>query len=146
MKVKLGRDGRLTIPSELSECLRIQAEDILGLEVVDGDARLQPVERTHDRQAVNGVVSSNDPTMAVQVSSSGAIELPPVVREQLGMNPGDTVIMIVEECNLLVYTFARLNQYVRSMAKRYPLSDGRMASEELTRERRAEAKAEERHG
>ena len=146
MKVKLGRDGRLTIPAEFSECLRIQAEDILGLEVVDGDARLQPVERTHDLQAVNGVVSSNDPNMAVQVSSSGAIELPREVREQLGMNPGDTVIMIVEDGNLLVYTFARLNKYVRSMAKKYPLSDGRLASEELIRERRAEAKTEERHG
>ena len=146
MKVKLGRDGRLAIPAEFSERLRIRAGDILALQVKDGDARLRRIEHTHARQAVNGPVSSSDLKSTVQVSSSGAIELPSETRQHLGMKHGDTVIMIIEDGNLIVYTFVRLNQHVRDMARRYPPSDGRLVSEELIRERRAEARAEERYG
>ncbi len=146
MKVKLGRDGRLAIPTEFGERLRIRVGDMLSLEVMDGDARLRPVELTHDRQAVNGPVSSRDLKATVQVSSCGAIELPTEARQQLGMKHGDTVIMIIEDGDLLVYTFARLNQHVRSMARKYPPSNGRLVSEDLIRERRAEARAEERYG
>lgn len=146
MKIKLGRDGKLAIPAEYRKQLCIGSGDVLSLEVVDGDARLRLVEHSHGRSAVNSVDSTSDLKIMVRVSSSGAIKLPAEVRQQLGMNQGDTVITIVEDGGLLVYTFARLTQYVQNMARKYPPFNGRLVSEDLIRQRRAEARAEERYG
>ena len=145
MKVKLGRDGRLAIPAEYRTELGIGPGDTLALCIVEGEARLKPFGETDNHMRFKSAAKIRTSPVRVVIAEDGSVALPSEVRKILGMNAGDTVITIVEDGDLLAYTFEHLARYIQKQAKKHPLSDGRLLSEELIQERQAEARAES-HG
>lgn len=142
MKVKLDKDGTFEVPTRLCKQLGVVSGGVLPVEIVNGEARLQAARQEGSWPSVNGESPSSSSQLLIEVSASGTATLPGEVMKQLGMKPGDTILMVLEEGDVLVYTFAQLRKHVREMAKKYPVPDGTLASEELIQERRAEANAE----
>ena len=86
---------------------------------------------------------SNSVTRAkTKLGANGRIVIPAAIREQLGIKPGDTVLMDAEDGMLRIESFpARIRRIQRELAPyRKP---GVLASEELIAERREEARREE---
>lgn len=82
-------------------------------------------------------------SMAVKVSASGRINLPAEVRRNLGLKGPGHVIMTLEEDGVRLNTMKRALERVRELARPFA-PKGRLASEELIAERRAEAQREEK--
>jgi AbrB family looped-hinge helix DNA binding protein len=76
---------------------------------------------------------------AVQLGSRGRLVLPAVVRRQLGLHAGDRLVVILDESGeaRLVSARKQVEKYCGILAHR---ARGRMLSEELIAERRAEAR------
>ena len=142
MRTKLGKRGEFAIPPKFMKKLGVCAGDVLRVDAVDGDARLRSVGYGADRLSATCSASSGGAAL-ISVSADGTIYLPPTVLDALSMNPGDTVLGIVKNDAIILYTLARLRQYVDGVMEKYPHLNGRTLSEELIRERRAEAKREE---
>jgi AbrB family looped-hinge helix DNA binding protein len=78
-----------------------------------------------------------------KINQNGRIVIPAAIREELGIKPGDTLLMDVEEDGVLrIETYpARIRRIQREIA---PYArPGILASDELIAERRAEARREE---
>jgi len=77
----------------------------------------------------------------IRLSSNGRIVIPAEMREALGLKPGDTLLMDVEDGVLRMESFLsrvrRIQEEFRPYAK-----PGILASDELIAERRAEARRE----
>ncbi|MGA2248991.1 AbrB/MazE/SpoVT family DNA-binding domain-containing protein [Terracidiphilus sp.] len=86
------------------------------------------------------------PELATQsktrISSNGRIVIPASMRELLGVKPGDTVLMDVEDGVLKIESYttrvARIQEELAHLRR-----PGVLASDELIAERRAEARREE---
>lgn len=76
--------------------------------------------------------------MAVKVSASGRMNLPLEVREALGLKAPGHVVITMEDDQVRLRTMAQALEQVRALARPYA-PKGRLASEELIAERRAEA-------
>jgi AbrB family looped-hinge helix DNA binding protein len=77
-----------------------------------------------------------------RISSNGRIVIPASMRELLGVNPGDTVLMDVEDGVLKIESYpTRVARIQRELA--HLRKPGVLASDELIAERRAEARREE---
>lgn len=74
----------------------------------------------------------------IELSANGRIVIPAAIRQELGFNPGDTLLMEVEDGVLRVESFdARLSRIQDELVKL--VGPERMLSDELIAERRAEA-------
>lgn len=80
-------------------------------------------------------------SVVVKISGSGRLNLPSELRRLLGLKGPGHVILTVQDGEVRITTMAQELERVRALARPYAPKD-RLASEELIRERRAEAKRE----
>jgi AbrB family looped-hinge helix DNA binding protein len=76
------------------------------------------------------------------LSSNGRIVIPAAIRQELGFNSGDTLLMEVEDGVLRIESYAVRIRRVQESLKQY-ISPDRVLSNELIAERREEARREE---
>ena len=76
-----------------------------------------------------------------KMSEGGRIVIPAEYRKELGLKPGDQVVLALEDGELRLYTMKQAIKRAQDFVRRY-VPEGRMLSEELIRERREEASRE----
>jgi AbrB family looped-hinge helix DNA binding protein len=84
-------------------------------------------------------------SLTVKVSPTGRMHLPAEVRRALGIKGPGQVVLTLEDGAVRLRTMAQTLERIRSLARPYR-PKGRLASEQLIMERRAEAEREERDG
>ena len=87
------------------------------------------------------MVTKRQPKVRAKLDAQGRLLVPAEIREQLGMKPGDTVLLRMEGERLLVWTPAAGWRTAQAIAAQYA-QPGRSAVDELIAERRAEAARE----
>jgi AbrB family looped-hinge helix DNA binding protein len=80
-------------------------------------------------------------TISVKVEKSGRILIPAVVRRQLHLKEGSELILRVDEAGIQMGTREQALARIHKELRRY-IPEGRVLSEELIQERRAEAERE----
>lgn len=73
-----------------------------------------------------------------KLGKGGRIVIPTEYRRELGVEPGDEIILHLDEEGLRLYTPAQAVARAQVLVRRY-VTDGRSLSEELISERREEA-------
>ena len=76
-----------------------------------------------------------------RIGAGGRIVIPAEIRRELGMEEGEPVVMRVEEGELRIWTIDEAIRRVQERAKPY-IIPGRLMSDELIAERRAEVARE----
>jgi AbrB family looped-hinge helix DNA binding protein len=79
-----------------------------------------------------------------KIGDGGRLVIPAEQRKALGLNPGDTVLLSVENGELRLRSLQESIRRARSLVAKYtgPGGDGRLLSEEFIAERRREAERE----
>ena len=80
-------------------------------------------------------------TISVKVEKSGRILIPAAVRRQFGLKEGTEMILRVDETGIQMGTREQALARIYERLRRY-IPEGRILSEELIQERRAEAERE----
>jgi AbrB family looped-hinge helix DNA binding protein len=80
-------------------------------------------------------------TLSVKIEKSGRILIPAAVRRQLGLKEGTEMILRVDETGIQMGTREQALARIHERLRRY-IPEGRILSEELIQERRAEAERE----
>ena len=80
-------------------------------------------------------------TISVRVEKSGRILIPAAVRRRFDLKEGTEVILRVDETGIRIDTREQALARIRKELRRY-IPEGRVLSEELIQERRAEAERE----
>ena len=80
-------------------------------------------------------------TLSVKVEKSGRILIPAAVRRQFGLKEGTEMILRVDEDGIRLGTREQALDRVYARLRHY-IPEGRILSEELIQERRAEAERE----
>jgi AbrB family looped-hinge helix DNA binding protein len=81
-------------------------------------------------------------TTSVKVEKSGRILIPAAIRRQFNLKEGTEVILRVDDTGIQMSTREQALTRIRAELRRYIPADGRLLSEELIAERRAEAEKE----
>jgi AbrB family looped-hinge helix DNA binding protein len=81
-------------------------------------------------------------TISVKVEKSGRILIPAAIRRRFNIKEGTEVILRVDEDGIQVRTREQALARIRKRLRRY-IPEGRLLSEELIQERRAEALRED---
>jgi AbrB family looped-hinge helix DNA binding protein len=81
-------------------------------------------------------------TISVKVERSGRILIPAAIRRRFDLKEGTEVILRVDEDGIQVRTREQALARIRKRLRRY-VPEGRLLSEELIQERRAEALRED---
>jgi AbrB family looped-hinge helix DNA binding protein len=81
-------------------------------------------------------------TISVKVEKSGRILIPAAIRRRFDIKEGTQVILRVDEDGIQVRTREQALARIRKRLRRY-IPEGRLLSEELIQERRAEALRED---
>ncbi len=79
---------------------------------------------------------------SARLSANGRIVIPAEIRKQLGLKVGDNLLLDVEDGVLKVETYATRIRRIQQVFSKY-IKPGVLASDELTAERREEARREE---
>jgi hypothetical protein len=77
-------------------------------------------------------------SVAVKLSASGRMSLPPEVGKALGLKGPGHVVLAMDDGTLTVRSMAQALEHVRALARPYAPKD-RLASEDLIAERRQES-------
>ena len=80
-------------------------------------------------------------TLSVKIEKSGRILIPAAVRRHLGLKEGTEMILRVDETGIQMGTREQALARIHERLRRY-IPEGRILSEELIQERRAEAERE----
>ena len=80
-------------------------------------------------------------TISVKIEKSGRILIPAAVRRQFGLKEGTEMILRVDETGIQMGTREQALARIHERLRRY-IPEGRILSEELIQERRAEAERE----
>jgi len=80
-------------------------------------------------------------TLSVKMEKSGRILIPAAVRRQFGLKEGTEMILRVDETGIQMGTREQALARIHERLRRY-IPEGRILSEELIQERRAEAERE----
>jgi antitoxin PrlF len=75
-----------------------------------------------------------------KISGSGRLVIPAAYRKELGINPGDDVILTLEEGEIRLVTARHAIERAQRLVRRY-VPEGQQLSQELIQERREEAAA-----
>lgn len=78
----------------------------------------------------------------LKVISGGRIQLPAEVRRELGLSDGDSVVFELDGNVLKITPYNTVIDRMQERMAKYAPPDGKLASEELIAERRAEAERE----
>jgi AbrB family looped-hinge helix DNA binding protein len=76
------------------------------------------------------------------LSSNGRIVIPAAIREEMGIAPGETLLMDVEDGVLRIESYPSRIRRIQQEVAQY-IRPGNLASDELIAERREEARREE---
>lgn len=76
--------------------------------------------------------------LKTKISKDGRMVIPAEYRRALGLQPGDEVVMVLEEGELRVIGVHQAITRAQSLVRRY-VPEGRSLSQELIQERREEA-------
>jgi AbrB family looped-hinge helix DNA binding protein len=80
-------------------------------------------------------------TAKIRLSPNGRVVIPAAIREEMGLQPGESLLMDVEDGVLRIESYrARIRRIQQSLARLIP--PGRCLSDELIAERREEARRE----
>jgi AbrB family looped-hinge helix DNA binding protein len=96
---------------------------------------------THTTEALPDDSHSSGLTARVIIGEKGRLVIPASIREALGVRPGDAIDMRVENHELHLSTRRNRMQRARERALQFS-RPGRLVSDQLIAERRAEALAE----
>ena len=80
-------------------------------------------------------------SVRTKLGQGGRIVLPAQFRKAMGVKPGDELIMAMKDGEVRVFTRQAAIKRAQGMLRRY-IPEGRSLSDELIRERRAEAAKE----
>ena len=80
-------------------------------------------------------------TVKTKVGQGGRVVIPANYRKQLGIKPGDHVMMLLEDGEIRILTAKQAIKRAQALVRRY-VPEGRMLSEELISQRREEAARE----
>jgi AbrB family looped-hinge helix DNA binding protein len=80
---------------------------------------------------------------STKIAEGGRVVIPAAFRKELGLRPGDELIMRIEEGGIRLETYAQGLRRVQAMVAKYIPRDGRSLVDELIAERRAEAARED---
>jgi AbrB family looped-hinge helix DNA binding protein len=80
-------------------------------------------------------------TTRVKVAEGGRVVIPAEYRKQLGLRPGDNVILQLDDGEIRLYTVREAIRRAQEMVRRY-VPEGVSLVDELIAERRAEAARE----
>ena len=80
-------------------------------------------------------------TVAVKLGTGGRVVLPVKFRKAQGVEPGDELIMALDEGQLRIFTIGEAIKRAQGMVRRY-IPDDRSLADELIQERRAESARE----
>jgi len=83
--------------------------------------------------------------MDAKVNENGRILIPVAIREQMGVKPGDSVVLTLEGGVLRVESHRSIIRKIQEEFKQYR-KPGVLASDELIAERREEARREREQG
>ncbi|MCH9037476.1 MAG: AbrB/MazE/SpoVT family DNA-binding domain-containing protein [Chloroflexi bacterium] len=73
-----------------------------------------------------------------KIGLDGRVVIPANYRKQLGIKPGDHVMMLLEDGEIRILTAKQAIKRAQALVRRY-VPEGRMLSEELIQERREAA-------
>jgi len=76
-----------------------------------------------------------------QISENGRIVIPAAFRKAMGLKPGETVVMRMEEKKLYIQSQRQAIEQAQALVRKH-ISPGRRLSDELIAERRSEVKRE----
>ena len=80
----------------------------------------------------------------MRVDTRGRVAIPAAVRKALGLQPGDTPVARLEDGCVVLETWAAVERHLFALVDQ--AAQDRSLSEELTAERRAEARREAEEG
>ena len=80
-------------------------------------------------------------SIKTKIGEGGRIVVPARYRKELGLKPGDDVILVLEDGEVRITTLPRVIQRAQEIVRRYN-PEGRSLVDELIRERRDEADRE----
>ena len=72
-----------------------------------------------------------------KITENGRVLIPAEFRKALGLAPGDDVVLSLESDEIHIYSVSRAIRRAQEIVRKY-VPEGRMLSEELIAERRAE--------
>jgi AbrB family looped-hinge helix DNA binding protein len=78
---------------------------------------------------------------SAKINANGRIVIPAAIREEMGLRPGDSVVLTLEDGILHVESYRSVIRKVQDEMQKY-VKPGVLASEELIAERREEARRE----
>jgi bifunctional DNA-binding transcriptional regulator/antitoxin component of YhaV-PrlF toxin-antitoxin module len=78
--------------------------------------------------------------MKVILMNGGGVTLPDEYQKALDWHPGDELILRLEEGGVRIYSIGRSIRHAQELVRHY-VGEGRLLSEELMQERRAEAQS-----
>jgi AbrB family looped-hinge helix DNA binding protein len=84
-------------------------------------------------------------TMNAKVNENGRILIPAVIREQMGLKSGDSVVLTLEDGVLRAESHRSIIRRIQQEFKKYR-KPGILASDELIAQRREEARREREQG
>jgi AbrB family looped-hinge helix DNA binding protein len=82
-----------------------------------------------------------DAEARLRVNENGRVVIPASFRKALGINPGDEVVLRIEDDELRITTLKRRLERAQRRVRRY-VKPGRLLADELIAERREAAKRE----
>jgi AbrB family looped-hinge helix DNA binding protein len=94
---------------------------------------------------MSSTVTSLRPTFA-KINENGRIVIPAALREKMGVKPGDSLLMEVEDGVLRVESHRARIRRIQEEFKQFAPKDGTLASDQLIAERREEARREMERG
>ena len=77
-------------------------------------------------------------SIKTKISNGGRLVIPMAYRKELGINPGDDVVLTIEEGEIRLVTARQAIKHAQRMIRRY-VPEGQSLSHELIQERREEA-------
>ncbi len=80
-------------------------------------------------------------SIKTKIGEGGRVVVPAPYRKELGLKPGDDVILVLEDGEVRITTLPRVIQRAQEIVRRYN-PEGRSLVDELIRERRDEAARE----
>lgn len=92
------------------------------------------------------VISVNEsPSVTTKINENGRIVIPASIRQRMNLEPGDSIVMEVEDGVLRIESYRARIRRIQEEFKQYA-KPGILASDELIAERREEARREMEQG
>ena len=81
------------------------------------------------------------PIFKTKITEDGRVVIPPEDLQELGLQPGDKVIMQLKDSQIIIFTPDRAIKRAQALVCSY-VPDGRSLADELIAERREESRSE----